>query len=88
LITFQVSWEIFFILAGAFGLVSAFLLEEDQQLSNVFNLVSVHLCLLEAVSLLTSHSFFFGFKHWIQVAHVVFALDGVLDVAYSASVLS
>jgi predicted outer membrane lipoprotein len=53
LLAFQVSWGIFFILAGAFGLVSAFLLEEDEHLSKVFNLVSVHLFLLDAVGLLT-----------------------------------
>jgi hypothetical protein len=53
LFAFQVSWGIFFILAGAFGLVSSFLLEEDEHLSKVFNLVSVHLFLLDAVGLLT-----------------------------------
>lgn len=74
---------IFFILAGAFGLVSAFLLEEDEHLSNVFNLVSVHLFLLEAVGLLTRRSFFGGLKFWVRVADLFFALGAVLDVALS-----
>jgi len=43
------------ILAGVFGVVSAVYVEEDIRLSNIFNCVSVHLFLFEAVTLFGEH---------------------------------
>jgi hypothetical protein len=47
--------SVIFILAGGFGLFSAMLVEEYEYLSNVFNSVSVHLVMVEAVGLFLRH---------------------------------
>lgn len=65
---------IFFILAGIFGFVSAILMENNYHLSNVFNLVSVHLFLIEAVGLLTRRSFFGGLRQ-VLCSHGQFVLS-------------
>ena len=49
-------WSILFIFAGITGVISAALVEWDEWLSDIFNSISVHLFLFEALGLLYRHS--------------------------------
>lgn len=52
-----------FIMAGGFGIFSAMFVEEYEYLSNVFNSVSVHLFMVEAIGLFLRH------RHTEQIAN-------------------
>lgn len=71
------------LLSGTFGFVSAIFLESDEHLSNVFNVVSVQLYLLEALLLLTRRQAFYAARlvFWIRLADICFTLGAVMDVA-------
>ncbi|KAL7537925.1 hypothetical protein ACHAXR_008164 [Thalassiosira sp. AJA248-18] len=49
------AFHLLMILAGVFGVVSAVYVEEDIRLSNIYNCVSVHFFLLEALTLFGEH---------------------------------
>lgn len=72
---------IWFIMAGIFGFVSAIYLEKNEHLSNVFNLVSVCLFLVEAVGLFFHRILFRGWlRQLVRLGDFFFALGAILDV--------
>ena len=83
-------FHVLMILAGAFGVVAAMLVEKDVYLSNVFSSVSVHFFLLEALTLFGSHKrqrIDVGKTLWLRYslsfADVLFGVGALLDVIVS-----
>ena len=71
------------LLAGVFGLVSAMYIEVDEDLSDIFNLVSVHLFALEAVQLLLYRQSYPGLNFWLRLGDISFFVASTMDVALS-----
>ena len=69
-----------FILAGVFGLFSALGVEANEDLSNIFNLISVHLFFFEAVQILRIRNSFRGVKNWFRLADGMFVVATLTDV--------
>jgi len=74
---------VFFILAGGFGLASAMCTDVNERLSIIFNSVSVHLFMLEAIGLLFRRSFFGGLEIWLRISDSFFLIGSLIDVAIS-----
>ena len=72
-----------FILAGGFGLASAICTDVNPWLAIVFNAVSVHLFMLEAIALLFRRSFFGGLEIWLRISDSFFLIGSLIDVAIS-----
>lgn len=72
-----------FILAGGFGLASAICTDVNPYLATVFNAVSVHLFMLEAIALLCRRSFFGGLEVWLRISDSFFLIGSLIDVAIS-----
>jgi hypothetical protein len=72
-----------FILAGGFGLASAICTDVNPWLAIVFNAVSVHLFMLEAIALLCRRSFFGGLEIWLRISDSFFLIGSLIDVAIS-----
>ena len=83
--SFHYPWFLgaFMILAGCFGVVSAMLVEEDEDLSLIFNMVSVHLFCIEAFFLYCKHSFFGALKIVMGIADLFFIIGTLVDVVLS-----
>jgi len=71
------------ILAGSFGVISAIFVESDEDLSNIFNMVSVHLFCLEAVAIFYKRSFFGGLKVLLRIGDFFFIAGTLVDVILS-----
>ena len=71
------------LLAGVFGLVSAMYVEVDEDLSDIFNLVSVHLFALEALQLLFYRQSYPGLNFWLRLGDISFFVANIMDVALS-----
>ena len=74
---------ILFILAGGFGMASAMTSDVNEWLSTLFNLVSVHLFLVEAIGILFRRSFFGGLEIWLRISDSFFLIGSLIDVATS-----
>lgn len=79
-----------FIFAGCFGLVSAWTAERDPSSSIVFNLLSAHLYLLEAIGLVFNRMDFAGhacIKRSVRLNDICFVVATSIDVALSYTAL-
>lgn len=72
-----------FILAGGFGVASAICTDVNPRLSNIFNSVSVHMFMIEAIGLLFRRSFFGGVELWLRLSDSFFLIGSLMDVAIS-----
>ena len=91
LIRERVFFHMLMILAGLFGVASSVYVEEDIHVSNIFNSISVHLFLLEGITLFYDHnrvkiSAKAGkwMKRSVKLADFEFALGAFVDVIVSA----
>lgn len=75
------------ILAGVFGVVSAFFVEEDEFLSDILDCISVHLFFLEGASMFVRDRYVYEqgeWANWIScTADAEFVLGSILDVLVS-----
>lgn len=78
---------ILFILAGGFGLASAICTDVNERLAVIFNMISVHLFMLEAIGLLFRRSFFGGVEIWLRTSDSFFLIGSLIDVAISYTLL-
>lgn len=76
-------YALIMIFAGGFGVASAVYVEEDEDLSNKLNMVSVHLWLLEAFTIYYSRDFFGGLKTLLRIGDCFFIVGTLMDVVLS-----
>jgi len=73
----------FFILAGAFGMVSCILQERDEYMSSIFKSISAHLYALEAIGLLVNRHTHYHLKHVVRTADILFVVSTTMDTVLS-----
>jgi len=67
---------VFLILAGCFGVLASLYTEKDEDLSNIFDFISVVMFLLEAIQVIATHPS----TIWLQAAAYFFFVGSALDV--------